>query len=349
MNVHISYKAAKAPAVEEEFRNHVEKLGRRLHVFRPELVHLHAIVARNSAPAKIAVSLNLRLPSGQLAAAEKAPTAVAAVKACFKDLLGQLTKHKELLRSQHKWRRRKPEAKQRARVHAVPFEQTLASVKPPTVTGTDVRAYVNANLQRLERFVERELRYRETSGQIHPGQVTREEVIDEVIATALDERQERPQPLSLERWLYRLSLQAMSDLAERNEEHLPAVRLEQSARKPNVRASSDSQLQYHQPDEMLHEEDVIADRRVWTPEDIASSDEILALVEATLVRTAPQDREAFVLYAVEGFSVEEIAAATDRRAEQVRTSISAAREHLKKELPVSQTLRERLLHHSRIA
>ncbi|MCI0354893.1 MAG: hypothetical protein L0099_07635, partial [Acidobacteria bacterium] len=270
MNVHISYKVAKAPAVEKEFRHHVDKLDRRLHVFRPDLVHLHAKVARNSAPAKVAVSLNLRLPSGQLAAAEKAPTAVAAVKACFKDLLGQLTKHKELLRSQHKWRRQKEGAKQRTR--SVPFEPTLASAKPPSVTGTDVRAYVNANLNRLERFVERELRYRETAGQIHPGQVTREEVIDEVIATALDEREERPQPLSLERWLYRLSLQAMSDLAETNEEHLPAVPLEKSARKPNVRASSDSQLQYHQPDEMLHEEDVIADRRVWTPEDIASSD-----------------------------------------------------------------------------
>jgi len=347
MNVHISYKTAKAPAVETEFHNHVEKLGRRLHVFRPELVHLHAVVARNSAPAKITVSLNLRLPSGQLAAAEKAPTAVAAVKACFKDLLGQLTKHKELLRNQHKWRGRKAQTKRRVRV---PFEQTLASVEAPSVTGTDVRTYVNANLPRLERFVARELRYRETSGQIHPGQVTREEVIDEVIATALDEREERPQPLSLERWLYRLSLQAMSELAESNEEHLlPAVPLEKSARKPNVSASSDSQLQYHQPDEMLHEEDVIADRRVWTPEDIASSDEILALVESTLVRTAPQDREAFVLFAVEGFNVEEISAATDRRPEQVRTSISAARDYLQKELPVSQALRERLLRHSKIA
>ncbi len=346
MNVHISYKAAKTPAVEKEFRQHVEKLGRRLHVFRPDLVHLHAVVEPNSTPRKIAVSLNLRLPSGQLAAEELASTAVAAIKACFKDLLAQLTKHKELLRSQHKWRGRKPEAKRRNRV---PFEQTLASVKPVAVKGSDVRDYVNANLPRLERYVERELRYREVAGMIHPGQVTREEVIDEVICTALDDQQERPQPLSLERWLYRLSLQAMSELAERNEEHLPAVPLERSARKPNVNASSDSQLQYHQPDEMLHEEDVIADRRAWTPEDIASSDEILALVEASLVRTAPPDREAFVLYAVEGFSVEEIAAATDRRPEQVRASVSRARDHLKKDLPIPQALRERLLHHSRIA
>ncbi len=348
MNVHISYKAAKTSAVEKEFRRQVEKLGRRLHVFRPDLVHLHAIVARNSKPTKIDVSLNLRLPSGQIAATEAKPTALAAVKACFKDLLTQLARHKALLRSQHKWRRRK-KARVGRGVKTVPFEQTLAAVKPAAINGADVRAYVNANLPRLERFVERELRYREVAGMIHPGQVTREEVIDEVIATALDDRQERPQPLSLERWLYRLSLRAISELAERNEEHLPAVRLEQSARKPNVRGSSDSQLQYHQPDEMLHEEDVIADRRVWTPEDIASSDEILALVEASLVRTAPPDREAFVLYAVEGFSVEEIAAATDRRPEQVRASISKARDHLKKVLPVSRAFRERLLQHSRIA
>ncbi len=347
MNVHISYKAAKTAAVEKEFRHHVEKLGRRLHVFRPELVHLHAVVQPNSAPRRIAVSLNLRLPSGQLAAGEAAPTARAAVKACFKDLLVQLTRHKELLRRHHKGRRRRQASTRKGK--AVPFEQTLASVNPATVNGADVRAYVNANLARLERFVERELRYREVAGLIHPGQVTREEVIDEVICTALDDQQERPQPLSLERWLYRLSLRALSELAERNEEQLPSVPLEKSARKPNVRASSDSQLQFHQPDEMLHEEDVIADRRVWTPEDIASSDEILALVEATLVGAAPPDREAFVLFAVEGFSVEEIAAATDRRPEQVRASVSRARDRLKKKLPVPPTLRQRLLHHSRIA
>src|SRR5438105_3624244 len=45
MNVHVSYKAAKTPEADREFHQHTEKLQRRLQVFRPELVHLHAIVA----------------------------------------------------------------------------------------------------------------------------------------------------------------------------------------------------------------------------------------------------------------------------------------------------------------
>ena len=47
MNVHISYKAPKSPEVEREFQHNLQKIGRRLQVFRPELVHLHAILEEN--------------------------------------------------------------------------------------------------------------------------------------------------------------------------------------------------------------------------------------------------------------------------------------------------------------
>ncbi len=345
MNVHFSYKAAKTPEVEKEFQTQIEKLERRLHAFRPELVHLHGSVEPNSSRASISVALNLRLPSGQLAVRESAPTAVQAAKAAFSDLVGQLNKHKELLRSEHKWRRRRAQS-----APAVPFEKTVAAVQAPGITDADIRSYVNVNLARLERFVDRELRYREASGLIEPGWITREDVIDEVIVTALADGEERPQPLSLERWLYRLSIRALSEIDTRDHEHLPgAVPLETSARKQNVRASNDSQLQYHQPDELLLEEEVIADRRTLTPEEIAASDEILHQVESALLDAPAPDREAFVLFAIEGFTVDEIAAATDCSAENVRASIAAAREHLRRTLPGPEVFRERVLHYSKTA
>ena len=346
MNVHFSYKAAKTPDVEKEFQTQVEKLERRLHAFRPELVHLHGSVEPNSSRASISVVLNLRLPSGQLAVRESAPTGVQAAKAAFSDLLAQLNKHKELLRSEHKWRRRA----NRQPASAVPFEKTVAAVPAPGVTDADIRSYVNVNLARLERFVDRELRYREASGLIEPGWITREDVIDEVIATALGDGEERPQPLSLERWLYRLSIRALSEIDARNHEHLSgAVPLETSARKQNVCASNDSQLQYHQPDELLLEEEVIADRRTLTPEEIAASDEILHQVESALLDAPARDREAFVLFAIEGFTVEEIAATTDSSPENVRASIAAAREHLRRTLPGPEVFRELVLHYSKTA
>src|ERR1043165_8604708 len=99
MKVHVSYKAGKTPDVEREFQHQLEKLERRLQVFKPDLVSFHAIVTQEN-HRSASTSLNLRLPSGQMAAQKSGENALAAVKAAFADLLSQLNKHKELLRGQ---------------------------------------------------------------------------------------------------------------------------------------------------------------------------------------------------------------------------------------------------------
>src|SRR5438874_4356380 len=106
MNVHVSYKIQKTPDIEKEISHQIEKLGKRLQVFRPDLVHLKAALEENSLREGTQVSLNLRLPSGQLATQEKAPNARAALKSAFDDLSHQINRHKELLRASHKCRRR---------------------------------------------------------------------------------------------------------------------------------------------------------------------------------------------------------------------------------------------------
>ena len=173
MNVHISYRLHKTPAVEKDIQHQIERLRKRLQVFRPELIHLKGMVEEISAREGTCVSLNLRLPSGQMAVQAKAPSAAAAVKISFEDLLQQLNKHKELLRSTHRWPRRQNEASNRKKA-SVPFEQTLAAVFPETVSAEDVRSYVNVNLARLERFVEREIYFREAADQVTPNSISKE-------------------------------------------------------------------------------------------------------------------------------------------------------------------------------
>src|SRR5271156_3053029 len=124
MNVHISYRLHRTPAVEKDLQHQIEKLQKRLQVFRPELIHLKGVVEEVSAREGTSVTLNLRLPSGQMAVQAKAPTAAAAVKSAFDDLLQQVGKHKELLRSTHKWPRRQNDSSAR-RNTSIPFEQTL--------------------------------------------------------------------------------------------------------------------------------------------------------------------------------------------------------------------------------
>lgn len=340
MNVHFSYKVHKTPDIEKDINHFIEKLGKRLQVFRPELVHLKGSVEQNSAREGTTVSLNLRLPSGQMAVQESASTASAAVKKAFDDLVQQITKHKDLLRSSHKWTRRRGAANGRREPRQVPFEDTIAAVALPTVSSDDIRSYVNVNLGRLERFVERELIFRETADQIVTDSLSKEEVIDEAIAHALGDAGGKPDRLAIEPWLYRLAIRAINQLSARPEESLSAVPLEESARKQNVRASDEPELQFHQPDETFIEETVIADRRVATPEDIASSDEMIALVQYALGSATATDREAFILHVIEGFTVEEIAAITDRKAEAIRSSITVARDHLRRSPPLASRFRD---------
>jgi len=331
MNVHVSYRVHKTPTVEKDIQHQIEKLQKRLQVFRPELVHLKGVVEELSAREGTSVSLNLRLPSGQLAVQTSAPTAAAAVKSAFEDLLQQVNKHKEILRASHKWQRgrRGRAARPGATVPEVPFEQTLAAVTPPVVSADDIRSYVNVNLARLERFVEREIYFREAQESVAPDTLTKEEVIDETIAAALGNGQEKPEKLALEPWLYRLALQSLDELSRTDETDGNAVCLEESARPRNVKASDEPELQFHQPDESITGETVIPDARVATPEQIMASDELLRLIAAALRDLGSGPREAFILHAIEGFTIEEIMGITGLPADRVVAFISAAREHLR--------------------
>jgi RNA polymerase sigma factor (sigma-70 family) len=341
MDVHVSYKVHKTPDIEKEISHQIEKIQKRLQVFRPELVHLKAVIDQNSPREGTLVSLNLRLPSGQLAAEEKAPSPTAAIKAAFDDLIQQIGRHKELLRSRHKWRRWRG-GPQESPEPGVPFEQTLAAVLPPTISAADIGGYVNANLSRLERFVDRELYFRRVDEDLLEDALSTPEVVDEVIARALGDH-DRPEKLTLEPWLYHLALQAMNEMTARLRELESPVHLEASRRRQNVEASDEAGLQFHQPDEGWTRESVIPDRRVSTPEQAAYSDEIIALVQAALRGADRTDREAFLLYGIEGFSLSEIAAITGRHLEAVRESVQRARDCVRSAPSIANEFHKELL------
>ena len=346
MNVHVSYKVHKTPDIEKEISHQIEKIQKRLQVFRPELVHLKAVIEQNSPREGTLVSLNLHLPSAQLAAQAKAPSPTAAIKAVFDEIIQQIGRHKDLLRSSHKWRRWRG-GPQESPEPGVPFEQTLAAVLPPTISADDIGSYVNANLSRLERFVDRELYFRRADEQILEDGLSTPEVVNEVIARALGDH-DRPEKLSLEPWLYRLALQAMNEMTARLHELESPVHLEESRRRQNVEASDEPGLQFHQPDEGWTRESSIPDRRVSTPEQAAYSDEMIALVEAALRGADRTDRETFLLYGIEGFSLGEIAAITGLHPEAVRESVQRARDCVRRAPSIASEFPQALLVKTRI-
>jgi RNA polymerase sigma factor (sigma-70 family) len=354
MNVHVSFKSGKTPEVEREFQNHIQKLERRLQVFKPDLVHLHAIVDQDNGQGP-STSLNLRLPSGQMAVQKTGENLVAAVKASFSDLISQLNRHKDLLRG-HWSRKRRQMGRGQVIEPAVPFEQTLASVPPqdrprdgaPPNVGNDVQTWFNANMPRLKQFIENELDYRINSGQLREHQVSSEEVLDEVMVSALSEGDMGSRFLSEESWFQGLAIQAIRHLAEANA-GAADVSLDAPARAQNVTGSDENVLQYHQPDDQPPGESVIRDSNVRTPEEIFASEEMVAQLDIVLRELKAPDREAFVLYTLEGFTIEEISRLSDRPPDEVRKSIEQARERVQQKLPERNDFRSRLLTRSRVA
>jgi DNA-directed RNA polymerase specialized sigma24 family protein/ribosome-associated translation inhibitor RaiA len=327
MNVHISFKAAKHHTVEHEIQSQVEKLQRRVQVFRPSLVHLKCVVDHGAGLKGIVVALNLRLPTGQMAASGTSTKAIVAVKNAFEELCHQFNRHKEILRDYRRNRREKG-----SNGRQVPFEQTLAAQHSSVVSTEDISIYVNTSLPRLRQFVERELAFREIDGQLAIDAIAPEEVLDEAVLAALGDGGERPEKLAIEPWLYGLALRAIDALAVTDGSGRTFVPLEKSARMPNVQ-TSESQLQFHQPDELLQEEDVVADRRATTPEEACSSREWLALTESAMRDLPRPEREAFLLLAVEGFTVDEAVAITGRAHDDIRHAAAQARSRLRKMVP----------------
>jgi len=173
-------------------------------------------------------------------------------------------------------------------------------------------------------------------------------VIDEVIVSALSQEDGKTQLLSPESWFHRLALQAIRRLIHDNAD-TANISLDAPAGIQNVTGSDENVLQYHQPDDSLPEESIIRDESVRTPEEIMAGDEMVAQLDIVLREVRSNDREAFVLYTLEGFTVDEISRLAGRPVEQVRQSIHDARTHIKEKLPTQNQLRKSLLHHSRVA
>ena len=341
MNVHFSYKIGKTSDLENLLQKQTDKLNRLLQVFRPELVHLKGSLEENSSK-RFVVSLNLRLPTGQLAALEKGATIISVVKTAFADLTEQLKKHKQLLRNQHSWPRRR--APRRAAIDTVPFEQTIAAVAPEPVSAADVSGYIDANLPRLRRFVERQVTHRESEGWLRQDEVSVDDVVGEAIASALGEQHDKPERMRLEPWLYRLATQAIDRLsASATGEN------DVSVERKRVRNAPEQAVELIAAEESVADENAVVDPGSQTPEDLAARNELIELVQRSLREAGRNQREAFILYTIEGFTIGEIADITNHSAEQVRSHIRSAREHLQRALPIRDPLRDKLVEYARTA
>jgi ribosomal subunit interface protein len=110
MIVHFSYKNCQATAdVEKMIARHMAKFERLLKVYNPDMIHVKGSLTQREAKGgqDFEASVNLRLPTGQMQGREASSDALAALRVAFDELERQLKQHKELVRHEQEWKKKR--------------------------------------------------------------------------------------------------------------------------------------------------------------------------------------------------------------------------------------------------
>ena len=204
--------------------------------------------------------------------------------------------------------------------------------EPQTVTTIRAgdRAAFTSVLERefdpLYRFVARELRYHEALGDIDPGELLPEDIVDEVVLQALKQARRIPHRSTFKGWLRHLALRSIH-------KHVQRLRLQH---RMEVRSLEDSVLSgqkwgvWYQPDEALLWEDVLP-APVPSPEEALLLNETQEDLEKELNALPYDQRLVFILRAIDGLSYAEIAAILNRPRNAIKSAYHQARETLRQQ------------------
>lgn len=205
-------------------------------------------------------------------------------------------------------------------------KQTTSAVTPRTA--------LEPYLPHLFAFVRREIDYYEGLGLLPPGEVRPEDVVDEVVETALSQWDRRPEG-SLRPWLLQLALRRLRRYLraarERPSEEIPLEQLVPQEDVPTLDADTEI-YEFYEPDDIVTWEDLLSDPHSPSPEELLEMAELSDPLQQALASLDPQVREVFVLYALEGLQEEEIARVYGWDVGRVKAYLAQARDTLRARL-----------------
>ncbi|MGH9834491.1 MAG: sigma-70 family RNA polymerase sigma factor [Blastocatellia bacterium] len=315
-------------------RGLVEELVGRLDRHVPDLhedtAFLRLFVDENAARRLYHVTIVCDLPRRRrLATQEERHDADEAVRAAFAEIERQLEKHKEMINGSHL-------SKRPARREELRREKTavlLAEERERELFST----LVERHLQKPYNFVRREIAYHLAVGDLLPGELTVQGVVNGTLLQAYREFVKNPAGREIKNWLLKLAAEKIEARVRRSKaERARAVHIEEDITETppaqEVSTLGDEIMDFYQPDEDLKLEDIIPDMTIPTPEQILESRELQRYINRTLATLPRAWRRAFVFHYAEDTPVAEIARMTRHTEAEVERQIEYTREYLRQRL-----------------
>ena len=274
------------------------KLERNASSVSPEVLHLRVFVELIPVHTLYRSSIHLDVPGNQLVARQEQHDVKAGIRAAFTDIDRQLKKYKASLRGQHWQRPARREELRKMKVEAGSREENKRELFFSLIT---------PHLNRLNHFVQHVISYAEAMGDLQPGDLTPQDVVDGALLRAYRQFLKETSIPNVEGWLVRLALdQLEAEVKRLRTERAGVVSIEQDVPETppaeEVSTLGDEILDFYQPDEDLKLEDLIPDVEASTPENDVEAKELRRLIRNILMEMPQRWRRTLVEHDLQGRS-----------------------------------------------
>jgi ribosome-associated translation inhibitor RaiA/DNA-directed RNA polymerase specialized sigma24 family protein len=182
--------------VSDKVSRKIEKLETILRRFPEDAVHLQIILDEKPKRKSYAVNLNLRIPSNVLCVGKESKSLVRALDEASRNLILQLEKDKSRRRGEH-LRKRPRNGEPPAPAFA---ELPLAEGVAPQSHADLVSEVLEANYERLLRFVNRQLSEHIAAGTIPEDAIDPRDIVDQVAEEVLSNPEAKPEAMDYPTW-----------------------------------------------------------------------------------------------------------------------------------------------------
>lgn len=314
-------------------RELVEELIARLDRHAPrspaDTIFLRLFIDENAARRLYHVSLTCDVPGRMLAAHEERHDAEEAVREAFTEIERQLERHKETLSHSYLYKRpARREELRREKAEVAPAEEREREL---------FSMLAERHLKKLYNFARREIAYYLATGDVTPGGITAEDVVDATLLLAYREFVKDLARREIRNWLIRLAVEKVESEVKRSKaERARSVHIEEGIPETpptqEVSTLGDEIMDFYQPDEDQKLEDIIPDMTAPTPERILESRELQRYINRTLAALPRVWRRVFALHYVEGMPLAEIARMTKQTESEVERHLEYTCESLRQRL-----------------
>ncbi|MEJ2077693.1 MAG: sigma-70 family RNA polymerase sigma factor [Acidobacteriota bacterium] len=289
------------------------KIRKMLPTFAPETVDIDVSLAKLPRGSQFQTGLVLTLPQRVIKVEEIENNPTTSLVHAFGELRRRVERFKSQLNREKLW-----------------HKQPLPTASTIPLTRWEVESEANAHLEKLENYIRREVFHLVIQGELPPGVLEPQALVDDVFLFVTSRPEGRPEGLTIEQWMFQVARTILHDHLEEIDTHREEPHMEEEAEEQ--KQWEDEDLDFYQPDESMHLEDLLRDGSISNPEQLLEREETEAQLQRAIAALPASIRESFVLFALEGFTSDEVAMMTGKEPQEILDEVEHAREALRRDL-----------------